>query len=247
MELADDRPRLRRYGAQVRRALPVDRRGDGPTWASDTGMWDEEDGFFYDVLRLPDGRRQRLKVRSMVGLLPLCAATVFEAETPQEVPEIAGSACMVPRRAARSCWPLSTTRPSRATAAGAWARSWTRTSCAACWRRCWTKTSSSARTASARSPATTPTTLSSSMSGARNTGRIPAGGVRHRHVRRQLQLARADLDARQRSDHRALLTYYPYYGNDFKVECPTGSGQHDEPVRGRRGDQTPARQHLPKG
>ena len=30
-------------------------------------MWDEEDGFFYDVLRLPDGQAQRLKVRSMVG------------------------------------------------------------------------------------------------------------------------------------------------------------------------------------
>ena len=48
--------------------------GDG------TGMWDEEDGFFYDVLRLPDGQAQRLKVRSMVGLLPLCAVTVFEGE-----------------------------------------------------------------------------------------------------------------------------------------------------------------------
>jgi hypothetical protein len=46
----------------------------------DTGMWDEEDGFFYDVLRLPDGRAQRLKVRSMVGLLPLCAATVFDGK-----------------------------------------------------------------------------------------------------------------------------------------------------------------------
>ena len=46
----------------------------------DVGMWDEEDGFFYDVLRLPDGRAQRLKVRSMVGLLPLCAVTVFEGE-----------------------------------------------------------------------------------------------------------------------------------------------------------------------
>ena len=33
-------------------------------------MWDEEDGFFYDVLRLPDGSATRLKVRSMVGLLP---------------------------------------------------------------------------------------------------------------------------------------------------------------------------------
>jgi Glycosyl hydrolase family 63 C-terminal domain len=44
----------------------------------DVGMWDEEDGFFYDVLRLPDGSSRRLKVRSMVGLLPLCAVTMFE-------------------------------------------------------------------------------------------------------------------------------------------------------------------------
>jgi hypothetical protein len=43
-------------------------------------MWDEADGFFYDVLRLPDGSATRLKVRSMVGLLPLCASTVFEAD-----------------------------------------------------------------------------------------------------------------------------------------------------------------------
>ncbi|MCI0464111.1 MAG: glucosidase [Gemmataceae bacterium] len=44
------------------------------------GMWDQTDGFFYDVLRLPDGRATRLKVRSLVGLLPLCAATVFYPE-----------------------------------------------------------------------------------------------------------------------------------------------------------------------
>ena len=42
------------------------------------GMWDDEDGFYYDVLRFPDGRATRLKVRSMVGLLPLCATTVIE-------------------------------------------------------------------------------------------------------------------------------------------------------------------------
>ncbi|PKV90108.1 glucosidase [Streptomyces sp. TLI_146] len=50
-------------------------------------LWDEEDGFFYDVLRLPDGQAMRLKVRSMVGLLPLCAATVF---TPGQLAKIAG-------------------------------------------------------------------------------------------------------------------------------------------------------------
>ncbi len=43
-------------------------------------MWDEQDGFYYDVLRLPGGEAFRLKVRSMVGLLPLCASTVFEED-----------------------------------------------------------------------------------------------------------------------------------------------------------------------
>src|SRR5579862_8218819 len=50
------------------------------------GMWDEEDGFYYDVLRLPDGSATRLKVRSMVGLLPLCATTVIEAWQRDRVP-----------------------------------------------------------------------------------------------------------------------------------------------------------------
>ena len=53
----------------------------------DTGMWDEEDGFFYDVLRYPDGRAERLKVRSMVGLLPLCAVTIFEGKVFEKYPE----------------------------------------------------------------------------------------------------------------------------------------------------------------
>jgi hypothetical protein len=53
------------------------------------GMWDEQDGFFYDVLRLPDGRSDRLKVRSMVGLLPLCAVTIFEGKLSAKYPEIA--------------------------------------------------------------------------------------------------------------------------------------------------------------
>jgi hypothetical protein len=52
-----------------------------------TGMWDEEEGFFYDVLQLPDGSAQRLKVRSMVGLLPLCAVTVFESGLEQKYPD----------------------------------------------------------------------------------------------------------------------------------------------------------------
>jgi hypothetical protein len=51
------------------------------------GMWDEEDGFYYDLLRLPDGSATRLKVRSLVGLLPLCATTVVEAWQRERVPQ----------------------------------------------------------------------------------------------------------------------------------------------------------------
>jgi hypothetical protein len=50
------------------------------------GMWDEEDGFYYDLLRLPNGSTTRLKVRSMVGLLPLCATTVIEKWQRERVP-----------------------------------------------------------------------------------------------------------------------------------------------------------------
>jgi hypothetical protein len=51
------------------------------------GMWDEEDGFYYDLLRLPDGSATRLKVRSMVGLLPLCATTVTEQWQRERIPK----------------------------------------------------------------------------------------------------------------------------------------------------------------
>ena len=47
-------------------------------------MWDTGDGFFYDLLHLPNGDAMRLKVRSMVGLLPLCASSVFESSATGE-------------------------------------------------------------------------------------------------------------------------------------------------------------------
>lgn len=55
------------------------------------GMWDEEDGFYYDILRFPDGSAQRLKVRSMVGLLPLCATMAIEAWQREQVPRVTES------------------------------------------------------------------------------------------------------------------------------------------------------------
>jgi Mannosylglycerate hydrolase MGH1-like glycoside hydrolase domain len=65
-------------------AAAVDPIGEHPD-----EMWDEEDGFFYDVLRLPDGTGTRIKVRSLVGLLPLCATTVIEADVIARYPRIA--------------------------------------------------------------------------------------------------------------------------------------------------------------
>jgi hypothetical protein len=53
----------------------------------DTVLWDEDDGFYYDVMRMPDGATVPLKVRSLVGLLPLCAATVFDADVIDSNPE----------------------------------------------------------------------------------------------------------------------------------------------------------------
>ena len=51
------------------------------------GMWHKEDGFYYDLLRLPDGSATRLKMRSLVGLLPLRATTVIEPWQRERIPQ----------------------------------------------------------------------------------------------------------------------------------------------------------------
>jgi hypothetical protein len=53
---------------------------------SDDDLWDPEDGFFYDLLRLPNGKAVRLKVRSVVGLLAICASTVFPMDARDRLP-----------------------------------------------------------------------------------------------------------------------------------------------------------------
>jgi hypothetical protein len=51
------------------------------------GLWDEEDKFYYDELRLPNGQIHKLRVRSMVGLVPLFAVEILEPELLQQLPE----------------------------------------------------------------------------------------------------------------------------------------------------------------
>jgi hypothetical protein len=65
-------------------AAAVDPVGEHPD-----EMWDDDDGFFYDVLRFPDGHGERLKVRSLVGLLPLCASTVISKDALDRHPQLA--------------------------------------------------------------------------------------------------------------------------------------------------------------
>ncbi len=88
------------------------------------GMWDEEDGFYYDVLRLPDGSARRLKVRSMVGLLPLAATTVIEPWQRERVPRVTNVLAETLATHARTGQQHSCNRagPSRVCANAAWLR-----------------------------------------------------------------------------------------------------------------------------
>jgi hypothetical protein len=62
-------------------ANAMSHRGDG-----EESMWNNEDGFFYDVLHLPNGERKPMKVRSMVGLIPLFAVQTLEPELLDRLP-----------------------------------------------------------------------------------------------------------------------------------------------------------------
>ena len=94
-------------------AAAVDPLGENPD-----EMWDEEDGFFYDVLRLPDGTRYAAQGAFLVGLLPLCATTVIEAELLERYPADRRAGGTLPPSATRTCWPISPTRSCPACTAG---------------------------------------------------------------------------------------------------------------------------------
>ena len=63
---------------------PVESDADGTR-----GLWDEADGFFYDALAFDDGRRVPLRVRSLVGLIPLCAVEVLSPDARHTFPHFA--------------------------------------------------------------------------------------------------------------------------------------------------------------
>ena len=137
---------------------------------ADPALWDEEDGFYYDVMRMPDGSAIQLKVRSLVGLLPLCAATVFDGRrarphTPRFMERIQEFVAHLLRRRAGAGPPA---RPEPGGPAHR-SRSSTRSGCGGSSRSCSTRRSSSARTGSARSRAATSSSRACSTGAARST------------------------------------------------------------------------------
>jgi len=189
------------------------------------GMWDDKDGFFYDVLRLPDGGAQRLKVRSMVGLLPFCAVTVFDGQLLKKYPELQQR--LVDFLGARPELRTFVHDPMKTGYAGR-------------------------RLASVLDETRLRRVLAKMLDekeflspyGIRSISRyhaeqpyvLSAGGQEFR-----VSYLPAESDSGMFGGNsnwrgpiwmpvngliiRALLQYFAYYGDDFKVECPTGSGR----------------------
>ena len=197
-------------------------------------MWDEEDGFFYDVLRLPDGSVERLKVRSMVGLLPLCAVTVFDGEFLRRYPELAERLRRSSRRG-RSCARSSTT-PSRAGTGGRRLASILDE----------TKLRRVLATMLDETEFLSPHGIRSlSRYHARPPVRLPGRGpgvprdlparrVRQRDVRRQLELARPDLDAGERADHPGAAPVLRLLRRRLHGRVSDRVGPADDALRGGR-------------
>ena len=191
------------------------------------GMWDEEDGFYYDLLRLPDGSAKRLKVRSMVGLLPLCATTVIEKSQREAIP---GTMAQLAERIRRMPELLKTIHPTGAGHFGVAERGLLALVTPERLRRILTKMLDENEFLSPY--------------GIRSLSKFHEPHPFVFHV--QGQEYRVDyLPAESNTGMfggnsnwrgpvwipvnamiiRALQNFYLYYGDNFKIECPTGSGK----------------------
>jgi hypothetical protein len=201
-------------------AAAMNRPGDG-------GMWDEEDGFYYDLLQLPDGSATRLKVRSMVGLLPLCATTIVEKSTRERIP---GAMAQLMERARRMPELYKTIHPTGPGHLGVAERGLLALLTPERLRRILTKMLDENEFLSPY--------------GIRSLSKFHESHPYVLHV--QGQEHRVDyLPAESNTGMfggnsnwrgpvwmpvnaliiRALLNFYLYYGDNFKIECPTGSGK----------------------
>ena len=190
------------------------------------GMWDEEDGFYYDVLRLPDGSATRLKVRSMVGLLPVCATTVVEPWQRERLPRYLD---LLDMRLRRMPWLLQSIHPTGPRHYGVAGRGIAALVGPDRLRRILSRMLDESEFLSpygiravSRYHAEHPYVFSvhgqeyrvDYLPAESNTGMFGGNSNWRGPIWMPVNVMLI----------RALLQYYLYYGDNFKVECPTGSG-----------------------
>ena len=106
LELAKENRAYEDVRDEVLRALPADRERRESSRTSDTSLWDEEDGFFYDVLEA-NGERVPLRVRSAVGLIPLFAVETIEPHVLPDLPDFAARVAWFQRKRPDLCANIS--------------------------------------------------------------------------------------------------------------------------------------------
>ena len=87
LELAEDNPAYEDMASKFLEHFVYIAHAMGDMGGAGIELWNEEDGFFYDVLHMPDGSVTPLKVRSLVGLVPLFAVQVLEPEGTDRLPQ----------------------------------------------------------------------------------------------------------------------------------------------------------------
>ena len=190
-------------------------------------MWDEEDGFYYDLLRLPDGSSQRLKVRSMVGLLPLCATTVNEKWIRERIPRTMAA---FHERLRRIPELQATIHPTGPRHFGVAERGILALVNPTRLRRILTKMLDEDEFLSPYG------IRSLSKFHGQHPFVLNVGGQEHRvdYLPAESNTGMFGGNSNWRGPIwmpvnaliiRALLNFYLYYGDDFKIECPTGSGK----------------------
>jgi hypothetical protein len=191
------------------------------------GMWDEEDGFYYDLLRLPDGSAQRLKVRSMVGLLPLCATTVIEKWQRERVPR---ALALIQKRLSRMPELLESIHPTGPGHLGVADRGIIALLNPERLRRILSKMLDENEFLSPYG------IRSLSKFHEQHPYVFHAGGQEYRvdYLPAESNTGMFGGNSNWRGPIwmpvnamiiRALLNFYLYYGDNFKIECPTGSGK----------------------
>ena len=233
------RPAVRGHGAQVRRAL---RCSSPRRWTASattrTSCGTRRTASSTTCCACPTAAPQRLKVRSMVGLLPLCATTILPIERRRSSSE--DLLARLRRRIEAMPELLATIHDARvpgrqrAAHAGRARRDQAAPGPRPDARR---GRVPRARTACGRCRATTPTIRSASTSTARRYEvALPARRVGHRACSAATRTGAGPVwFPVNYLVLRGLLHLYAYYGDDFKVECPTGLGQPVHAVRGGDG------------